>query len=45
MAPTEILAKQHFNLAKKYLNHTDVSIEILTGKVGLKEKKIIKEKI
>ena len=45
MAPTEILAKQHFNLAKKIFKSTDVSIEILTGKVGLKEKKIIKEKI
>ncbi len=50
MAPTEILAQQHFNLAKNILKNTSIKIELLTGKTiskerkkiinGLKEKKI-----
>ena len=41
MAPTEILAKQHYEVAKKIFNSTNVKISILTGKTELKEKKII----
>ena len=41
MAPTEILAKQHFILAKKIFKSTDINIEFLSGKTLLKEKKII----
>ena len=32
MAPTEILAKQHYNLAKNMLSGTNINIGILTGK-------------
>ena len=38
MAPTEILARQHFNLAKKMFISTKINIEILTGKTKLNEK-------
>jgi len=41
MAPTEILAKQHFDLAKKIFKSTDVNIEFLTGKTKLIDKKKI----
>ena len=41
MAPTEILARQHYNLAMKIFKSTDVSIELLTGKSDNKKKKII----
>ena len=33
MAPTEILAKQHFNLAKKIFKNTKINIHLLTGKL------------
>ena len=39
MAPTEILAKQHHNLAKKYLIKI-LKIEILSSKSDYKEKKL-----
>ena len=45
MAPTEILAKQHFNLAKKIFKSTSVNIHFLSGKSNNKEKKEIQEKI
>ena len=45
MAPTEILANQHYAEAKKYLDQFGVDIEILTGSTKEKEKKRIKEKI
>ncbi|MGL5615672.1 MAG: ATP-dependent DNA helicase RecG [Sarcina sp.] len=45
MAPTEILANQHFNEAKKILGAFDVDIELLTGGTTAKEKLRIKEKI
>ncbi len=41
MAPTEILAKQHFDLAKKIFNGTNVNIQFLTGKTEYKERKKI----
>ena len=48
MAPTEILAKQHFNLAKKIFANTHIKIELLTGKTEPKKKKeiikLLKEK-
>ena len=44
MAPTEILANQHFKLAKK-LFPKNVKIEILTGKSNLKIKKEIQDNI
>ncbi len=39
MAPTEILAKQHFELAKKIFVNTKIKIGLLTGKTEIKEKK------
>ena len=45
MAPTEILAKQHYNLAMKIFNSTGVNIEFLSGKSDAKEKKLILENL
>ncbi len=41
MAPTEILAKQHFILAIKIFKSTNVKIKFISGKTDLKEKKEI----
>ena len=41
MAPTEILARQHFELAKKIFINTKINIEFLTGKSEYKLKKKI----
>ena len=38
MAPTEILANQHYQLAKKLFKDTNVNLNILTGKTNYKEK-------
>ena len=40
MAPTEILAKQHYNLAKKIFNFSNINIKFLSGK-SLNKKEII----
>ena len=45
MAPTEILAKQHFDLAKKIFKSTKVTIEFLSGRIKPKDKKIIQENL
>ena len=39
MAPTEILARQHYNLATKIFQSTDIAIKFLSGKTDSKEKK------
>jgi ATP-dependent DNA helicase RecG len=44
MAPTEILARQHYNLAKEIFDK-NLNLEILSSKSEYKEKKIIREKI
>ncbi len=44
MAPTEILAKQHYNLAKKIFPKS-ISIEFISGKSENKKKKIISDKL
>ncbi len=41
MAPTEILATQHYHLAKKMFKHTNVNIELISGKMEIKKKKLI----
>ena len=41
MAPTEILAKQHFELAKKIYKDADFKIDFLTGKTETKNRKKI----
>lgn len=41
MAPTEILANQHFNNIKKLFKDFNINIELLTGKLKVKEKRKI----
>jgi len=41
MAPTEILAKQHYSLAKKIFSNTSVNIGFLSGKTKSTDKKKI----
>ena len=43
MSPTEILAKQHYNLATKIFKSTNVSIKFLSGKLDSKEKTSIQK--
>ncbi|PRR84152.1 ATP-dependent DNA helicase RecG [Clostridium vincentii] len=45
MVPTEILANQHYEEAKKLLGPFGVEIELLTGSTSAKEKKRIKDRI
>ena len=45
MAPTEILAKQHYELAKKIFKSASISISLLTAKTDHYEKKEIKKKL
>jgi ATP-dependent DNA helicase RecG len=39
MAPTEILAKQHYELAKKIYKNLNFKIDFLTGKIEIKNRK------
>ena len=41
MGPTEILAKQHFELAKKIYKEVNFNIDFLTGKTDLRDRKKI----
>ena len=41
MSPTEILAKQHYTLAKKIFKNQKFEIELLTGKTEYKLRKVI----
>lgn len=45
MAPTEILATQHFQGLKEYLKDTEVALALLTGSTKQKERKILHEKL
>ncbi|MBW6409779.1 ATP-dependent DNA helicase RecG [Clostridium weizhouense] len=45
MAPTEILATQHYEEAKRLFDDFDIEIELLTGSTSLKEKRRVKERI
>ena len=45
MAPTEILAKQHYNLAVKIFKSTNVTIEFLSGKTDAREKKLVQKNL
>ncbi len=41
MAPTEILATQHYNNLKRFLEGTDIDVELLTGSTSKKDKQQI----
>lgn len=45
MAPTEILAAQHYGSVCKFFESSGFDIELLTGSVSAKNKRIIKEKL
>lgn len=45
MAPTEILAIQHYNNIKQLLKDTDVEIALLTGSISKKEKQDIYKRL
>ena len=45
MSPTEILAKQHYELTKKIFNNRNINVEFLTGKTEYKKRKIILENL
>ena len=45
MAPTDILAKQHYKLAKKLFEKTSVSVGFLSGKTEYKNRKNILDKL
>ncbi len=44
MAPTEVLANQHFQNFKKYLEPLGVKVELLTGRIPEKRKREVKER-
>ncbi|MBF8247064.1 MAG: ATP-dependent DNA helicase RecG [Rickettsia sp.] len=43
IAPTDILAQQHYQLFAKLLEHIDLKVEILTGSSKKKHKEIVKK--
>jgi len=45
MSPTEILAKQHYDLATKIFKSTSVKLEYLSGKSSTKEKNDIQKRL
>ncbi len=45
MAPTEILAKQHFENLTRYLYPLGVSVDLLVGSMTNSEKKIVQERL
>lgn len=45
MAPTEILANQHFNAVTNLLKGMDINVKLLTGSTKTKERKIIHQQL
>lgn len=45
MAPTEILAQQHYQAFKEYLSEMNVQVGLLTGSTKVKERRILLEKL
>lgn len=45
MAPTEILAQQHFNSINELLANTNIKVRLLTGSAKTSERKIIHEEL
>ncbi len=45
MAPTEILARQHFKIFSKLLENTDIKVGLLTGSLKESEKKKVRQQL
>ena len=45
MAPTEILATQHYNSIKDQLQEMNINVRLLTGSVKIKERRVIHEEL
>lgn len=45
MAPTEVLARQHFEVALKYFADFNICVDILVGSMQKKEKERVKERL
>lgn len=45
MVPTEILARQHFAVLKKFADQLEINIELLISKINLKDKRRILENL
>lgn len=45
LAPTELLANQHYNTLQKLFKDKGFSIELLTGSLNAKSKKVVKDKL
>jgi ATP-dependent DNA helicase RecG len=45
MAPTEILAQQHYNGIKDLLTGTGINVRLLTGSTKASERKVIHEEL
>ncbi|MDO5123669.1 MAG: ATP-dependent DNA helicase RecG [Eubacteriales bacterium] len=45
MAPTEILAEQHYKTLSKYFENTDVKLELLTGSLSASKKKEARQRM
>lgn len=45
MAPTEILAQQHFESISKMLKNLDINVKLLTGSTKTKQRRIIDEQL
>ena len=45
MAPTEILARQHYESSKKLFSKYNIKVELLVGSLKESEKKVIREKV
>ncbi len=45
MAPTEILAEQHYNSLKKVFDPLGITVALLTGSMTVKQKRLLREQI
>ena len=45
MAPTEVLAQQHYKTFLRFFENTDINVELLTGSTPAAEKKAIKNRL
>lgn len=45
IAPTEVLAEQHYINAEKFFRNLNIKVDLLTGSITKKNKEIIKEKL